>query len=57
MLFTEGKSREYERMMQQQPGFDHRSVKTMKERDCLHCLYYDNKAKKCSLGKCTVFRD
>ena len=43
--------------MQQTPGFDHRPVKTMKERDCPHCLYYDQKAKKCGLKACTVFKD
>lgn len=57
MLFADGKLQEYERVMQQKPGFDHRSVKTMKERDCPYCLYYDHKAKKCGLKTCTVFQD
>lgn len=57
MLFTEGKRREYERIMQEKPGFDHRPVKTMKERDCKHCLYYDESCRKCSQEKCVVFED
>lgn len=57
MLFTEGKSQEYERMMQQMPGFDRRPVKTMKERDCPHCVHYDPKSKKCALKACIIFQD
>lgn len=57
MLFTEGKSQAYERLMQEKPCFDRHPVKTMKERDCPHCLHYDNEAKKCGLGKCPVFQD
>ncbi len=54
MLFTEGKDREYERIMQVQPGFN-RSVLTKEERECKYCLYYDTKKRKCSLEKCVVF--
>ncbi|MPM85518.1 hypothetical protein SDC9_132599 [bioreactor metagenome] len=57
VLFTEGKSQAYERLMQEKPCFDRHPVKTMKERDCPHCLHYDNEAKKCGLGKCPVFQD
>lgn len=57
MLFTLGKDREYELMMREKPGFDHRPVKTMKERDCKHCLYYDESSRKCSLEKCLIFDD
>lgn len=57
MLFADGKLQEYERIMQQKPGFDRRPVKTMKERDCPYCLYYDHKAKKCGIKTCTVFQD
>jgi hypothetical protein len=57
MLFTEGKDQVFERMMQERPSFGRRLDKTPKERDCPHCLYYDNKMKKCSLDRCIVFRD
>ena len=57
MLFTEGKDRVYERMMQERPGFDRRPDKTMKERDCPYCLYYVHKAKRCGLKTCIVFKD
>jgi hypothetical protein len=57
LLFTAGKDREYERMMKENPGFDHRPIRTMKERDCKHCLYYDETLHKCSLEKCAVFED
>lgn len=57
MFFTVGKRREFERMMQETPSFDRLSVKTMKERDCKHCLYYDESNRKCSREKCVVFED
>ena len=57
MLFTVGKDREYERIMKETPGFDRRLIRTMKERDCEHCLYYDDQTRKCSLEKCAVFED
>jgi len=57
LLFTTGKDREYERLMKDTPGFDRRPVQTMKERDCVHCLYYDETLRKCSLEKCAVFED
>lgn len=57
MNFTEGKLLEYERMMREKPGFDRRPVKTMKERDCKHCLYYDDHRQKCGMKKCAVFDD
>ena len=45
MLFTEGKDRNYERMMQEKPGFqrDRRRVVSpnARQRDCPHCLYYN----------------
>lgn len=57
MLFTTGKDRKYERLMCESPGFDRRPIRTMKERDCKHCLYYDETLRKCSLEKCAVFED
>ena len=57
MLFMVGKDREYERLMKQTPGFDRKPVRTMKERDCEHCLYYDEQSRKCSQKKCVVFED
>jgi hypothetical protein len=57
MHFTEGQLREYERMMQERPGYDRRPIKTMKERDCKHCLYFDERYYKCSKEKCILFDD
>lgn len=57
MNFTEGKLLEYERMMREKPGFDHKPDRTMNERDCKHCLYYDKHHRKCSEEKCIVFDD
>jgi hypothetical protein len=57
VLFTEGKLRWFERMMRETPGFDSRPILTMKERDCKHCLYYDEKSRKCTQEKCVVFDD
>lgn len=57
MLFTEGKLKEYECMMTQKPGFDKRPIRTMAERDCKHCLHFDEKKKRCKFNKCAVFDD
>jgi len=57
LLFMVGKDREYERLMKQMPGFDRKPVRTMKERDCEHCLYYDEQNRRCSHKKCVVFED
>lgn len=57
VLFTEGKHREYEYIMQETPGFDRRPAITRKERDCKHCLYYDEKSRKCNKARCLVFGD
>jgi hypothetical protein len=57
MYFTEGQLREYERMMQEKPGYDRRPIKTVKERDCKNCLYFDERCHKCSKEKCTLFDD
>lgn len=60
MLFTEGKDRKYERMMQEKPGFqrDRRRVVSpnARQRDCPHCLYYNETLKKCGLATCVVFK-
>ncbi|MEA5047101.1 MAG: hypothetical protein VB034_00690 [Eubacteriales bacterium] len=62
MLFTRGKDREYERMMQEKPGFGRRRQKekniqfaTAENKDCPYCLYYDGKRKRCSMDSCPVF--
>lgn len=57
MIFTEGKHRFFERLMQQKPDFDRHRVLTMKERDCKHCLYYDELLRKCGKERCVVFDD
>ena len=41
MYFTEGQLREYERIMQEKPGYNRRVIKTMKERDCRNCKHFD----------------
>ena len=59
MLFTEGTDRNYERMMQGKPGFQRNRRRTVlpnaKQRDCPHCLYYNETLKKCNLETCIVF--
>ena len=59
MLFTEGKDRNYERMMQGKPGFQRNRRRTVlpnaKQSDCHHCLYYNETLKKCNLETCIVF--
>ena len=59
MLFTEGKDRNYERMMQGKPGFQRNRRRTVlpnaKQRDCPHSLYYNETLKKCNLETCIVF--
>lgn len=61
MLFTEGEDREYERLMQEKPGFGRDKPPvfraTKRRRDCPYCLYYSEKDKKCGLEKCTVFEE
>jgi len=57
MRFTEGQLREYERMMQEKPGHDHRPIKTTKKRDCKHCQHFDQHYRKCSKEKCVLFDD
>lgn len=57
MHFTEGELRQYERLMQEKPGFNRRPAKTMKERECKKCLYFDENYHKCSKEKCPIFVD
>ena len=57
MLFTEGRLREYECTMKEKPVYDRRLTKTMDERDCKHCLYFDEHCRKCSKKKCALFND
>lgn len=57
MYFTEGRLRQYEHIMQQKPGFYRESVKTMKERGCLHCRYFDRGSQKCTMEKCMLFEE
>jgi len=68
VLFTEGKHKQYERMMQEKPGFERRDnigrtskkdmtiqFATADNKDCPYCLYYDGKRKRCSMDSCSVF--
>lgn len=60
MLFTKGKHREYERLMQEKPNFGHGKRKpivfaTAENKDCPYCLYFDEKSKKCGMPNCIVF--
>lgn len=57
MYFTEGRLREYERMMQEKPGHDRKPVKVAEKRDCKHCLYFDKYKGKCGKKKCVIFDD
>jgi len=57
MYFTEGQLREYERMMQEKPGYNQRTVKMMKERDCKHCPNFNDYCNKCSKKKCDIYDD
>jgi hypothetical protein len=57
MYFTEGQLLEYERMMQEKPGYNRRVIKTMKERDCRNCKHFDESCNKCSKDKCDIFDD
>lgn len=57
MHFTEGHLREYERLMQEKPGYDRKYIKTMKERECKHCPYFHKGFNKCSREKCALFDD
>ncbi|MEG1547538.1 MAG: hypothetical protein RR232_02165 [Clostridia bacterium] len=55
MNFTEGKGLEYERLMKQKPGFHKKRDKTSRERDCHHCLYWNEALQQCLREKCIVF--
>lgn len=59
MLFTEGRDREYERMMTEVPKERHNVKKTQTVleiiRDCQHCMYYKSKEKRCKFNRCIVF--
>jgi len=57
MYFTEGQLREYERMMQEKPGYKRRVIKTMKERDCRNCKHFDESCNKCNKDQCDIFDD
>ncbi len=57
MYFTEGELIEYERMMKETPGFDRRHIEAMKERDCRHCLHFDESLDKCRQEKCVLLDD
>ncbi len=57
MLFTEGKDQVFERLMRERPSSGRHTDNTPKDRDCPHCLYYDNKSEKCGLERCIVFED
>jgi len=57
MYFTEGQLREYERMMQEKPGYDRRPIKSMKERDCKPCPHFDEHCRKRGKEKCALCAD
>ncbi|MCL6458236.1 MAG: hypothetical protein K6T85_09540 [Gorillibacterium sp.] len=54
MHFTKGPLREYERMMKEKPRNNREPVKTMQERDCRHCRYFDQSSGTCSKKKCVL---
>lgn len=58
MHFTEGKDLEYERLMQQKPGFDRQPNKFAAprgKRGCPRCLHWDAQAEKCGIVTCLYF--
>ena len=58
MHFTEGKDLEYERLMQQKPGFDRKPNEIgipKGKRGCLRCLHWDAQAEKCGIATCLYF--
>lgn len=57
MYFTEGQLCKYERMMQEKPRFDREPINKAVNRDCKHCLYFDDHLQKCNKEKCVVFVD
>jgi hypothetical protein len=57
MHFTEGPLREYERMMQEKPGYDRRPIKSIKERDFKSCSHFDEHCRKCSKETSAQFDD
>lgn len=54
ITFTDGSDLEYERMMQSVPCFGN-NPKTVKQRDCPHCLHYCENQKVCKETHCIVF--
>ena len=61
MFFTEGKDREYERMMREVPKHHREPLKKQiaseGNQDCPYCLYYTTKGKRCKYNKCIVFSE
>ncbi len=57
MHFTEGPLRAYERIMQEKPKHDSEPAKTVQDRDCKHCLHFDEHHHKCSKKKCVIFNE
>ena len=57
MHFTKGPLRAYERLMQEKPGHDRKSVKAAEKRDCKHCRHFDEYKGKCGQKKCITFDD
>lgn len=57
MHFTEGPLRAYERLMQEKPGHDRKPVKEAENRDCKHCLHFDEYKRKCGKKNCVIFDD
>jgi len=68
LLFTTGKHRQYERLMQEKPEFDskrhtgHKIQKdktirlaTAENKDCPYYLHYVRQGKRCKFDKCIVF--
>ncbi len=53
MYFTEGRLRECERIMREQPGYDRKPVKAAERRDCQHCPHFDGHQGKCG-QKCVI---
>ncbi|WP_415535883.1 hypothetical protein [Dehalobacter sp. 4CP] len=57
MYFTEGQLREYERIMQEKPGYDRKPFKKPEQKDCRLCPKCDKRSDKSGKERHALFRD
>jgi hypothetical protein len=56
MYFTEGQSRDYERIMQEKPGYDRKPFKELRQKDSRLCREGDKCSNKSSKERHALFR-